>query len=158
MPIRNDSTASTPQHLLNWSGSRRRLCWAEVLPTSSGVLRWSTRATSCLRDVSSWRLSHETKRTIIDENKQSVFGSADIVTAGYCLFVFSRPLPVGVNGRTTGGATYQQDMLVDVIARHGEWREDAHPNEQSGRSCQPVFHIAPPHNMSVARHGCAHMR
>jgi hypothetical protein len=44
-------------------------------------------------------------------------------------------------------------MPVDVIARHhGKGEKTAAQNSKVGDL------IAPPHNVSIARHGCAHMR
>lgn len=107
------------------------------------ILRKPTRATSCLRGVSSWRLSHETKRAMIDENKQWLFGVGDVVTAGCCLFVFLQahlPCSGGDDRRERRMLRHHQpDMTGDVIARHGKVREDAHPEEQSQTSCQPAL-------------------
>jgi hypothetical protein len=106
-----------------------------------------------------WRrpVNHETDPLIFNNNKQSVFGTCNVVTAGSCLFVSRHTSSSG--GGETGERRDLPMMPVDVIARHGERRADRRPKEESGRSgSKRAFHIAPPHNMSIARHGSAHMR
>jgi hypothetical protein len=132
------------------------LCWAEVSPSHPrALLHQSTGplgATSCRRTVSRRRLSHETKRGDRQHKTNSqCFGTCGVVTAGGCLFVSS--WGSARDGRTAGPATCQpKEHACRCHRATRQRREDSCPKQPSGRG------IAPPHNMSIARHGCAHMR
>lgn len=125
-----------------------------VLPTSS-TGRLVRR--HCVCPV--WRrpVKHETNPLILNNNKQSVFGTCHVVTAGSCLFV-SWHTPSSGGGETGE----RQDLLVCLsMSSH-----DTAKGEQRGaqkRKVEEAVEAGPlilhrPHNMSVARHGCAHMR
>jgi hypothetical protein len=139
------------------------------------VPRWAQRPPSLPSDCSTaWQLArrHVTAKfeagdSVVNQmvqsaeiNKQPVFGSCDVVTAVCCLFVSLSAHQWGWRRENGGSLWHHQPTAAgDVIARHGEGRGEDGPKEQSRSGCQTnLCHIAPPHNMSTARHGCAHMQ